>query len=83
NWDREIRKFAPALSVFVFHGADRQWDKAAGADVVITSYPILSRDEELIAKTAYHMVILDEAQTIKNLRSRAHLSARTIDAEHR
>ena len=83
DWSRELEKFAPSLKVHVFHGADRQWDKASSADVVITSYPILCRDEELIAKTAYHMVILDEAQTIKNLRSRAHGSARAIDAEHR
>jgi superfamily II DNA or RNA helicase len=85
NWDREIAKFAPTLRVHVFHGSDRHasWDKSAGADVIITSYPILCRDEELVAKTAYHMVILDEAQTIKNLRSKAHISARTIDAEHR
>ena len=83
NWDREIAKFAPSLRVHVFHGSDRSWDNAADADVVITSYPILCRDEELVAKTAYHMVILDEAQTIKNMRSKAHLSARAIDAEHR
>ena len=85
NWDREIAKFAPSLRVHVFHGSDRHasWDKAAGADVIITSYPILCRDEELVAKAAYHMVILDEAQTIKNLRSKAHISARSIDAEHR
>jgi superfamily II DNA or RNA helicase len=83
NWDREIKKFAPSLRVHVFHGSERQWDKSAGADVIITSYPILVRDEELIAKTAYHLVILDEAQTIKNMRSRAHVSARAIDAEHR
>jgi superfamily II DNA or RNA helicase len=83
NWSRELAKFAPSLKVHVFHGADRQWDKAAGAEIVITSYPILCRDEELVAKTAYHMVILDEAQTIKNMRSRAHGAARAIDAEHR
>jgi superfamily II DNA or RNA helicase len=83
NWDREIKKFAPSLNVYVFHGADRVWGEASSADIVITSYPILCRDEELIAKTAYHMVILDEAQTIKNLRSKAHVSARSIDAEHR
>ena len=84
-WDREIRKFAKGLRVHVFHGSERHasWDKSAGADVIITSYPILIRDEELIAKTAYHMVILDEAQTIKNMRSRAHASARAVVAEHR
>lgn len=85
NWDREIRKFAKSLRVHVFHGSERHasWDKSSEADIVITSYPILVRDEELIAKTPYHIVILDEAQTIKNLRSRAHVSARAIDAEHR
>lgn len=85
NWQREIAKFAPTLRVLVFHGSDRHatWDQAAGADVVITSYPILCRDEELIAKHPYHLVILDEAQTIKNMKSRAHVSARAIHAEHR
>lgn len=85
NWQREIAKFAPSLRVLVFHGSDRHasWEKVSEADVVVTSYPILCRDEELIAKHAYHLVILDEAQTIKNLKSRAHVSARAIDAEHR
>ncbi len=85
NWDREIRKFAPSMKVFCFHGADRHahWAEAEGADIVVTSYPILCRDEELLASRPYHMVILDEAQTIKNLRSRAHVAARAIDAEHR
>ena len=85
NWDREIKKFAPSLRVHVFHGSERHvsWHESAGADVIITTYPILVRDEELIVATPYHMVILDEAQTIKNMRSRAHVSARAIDAEHR
>jgi len=83
NWQREIGKFAPALKVYAFHGADRQWEKSIDADIIVTSYPILCRDEELIAKTPFHMVILDEAQTIKNLRSRAHAAARAVDAEHR
>ena len=85
NWDREIKKFAPSLRVHTFHGSERHasWHESAGAHILITTYPILVRDEELICATPYHMVILDEAQTIKNLRSRAHVSARAIDAEHR
>ncbi|MBX3189999.1 MAG: DEAD/DEAH box helicase [Labilithrix sp.] len=85
NWEREIKKFAPSLRVHVFHGGDRHasWSEAAGADVVVTTYPILCRDEELIVKDPYYIVILDEAQTIKNMRSRAHAAARAIDAEHR
>jgi len=83
NWEREIRKFAPSLRVAVFHGADRQWAATGAADVVVTSYPILCRDEAQIAQESYHLVILDEAQTIKNLRSKAHMAARAIEAEHR
>jgi len=85
NWDREIRKFAPALRAHCFHGADRHeaWDDAGDADIIVTSYPILCRDEELLSKVQYHMVVLDEAQTIKNLASRTHVAARSIDAEHR
>jgi superfamily II DNA or RNA helicase len=85
NWEREIKKFAKGLRVYVFHGQDRHasWDQSAFADVVITSYPILVRDEERISALRYHLVILDEAQTIKNMHSRAHVSARAVNAEHR
>ena len=85
NWEREIRKFAPDLRVLIVHGSDRAsaYDGIRDADVVITSYPIVCRDEERFAEWSFHIVILDEAQTIKNLKSRAHIAARTIDAEHR
>ncbi len=85
NWEREIAKFAPGLTVCTIHGSDRAsaFEKIGRSDVVITSYPILCRDEEKFAQHRFYLVILDEAQTIKNLRSRAHAAARTIDAEHR
>ena len=85
NWQREIAKFAPSLRVLVLHGSERHsaYDKIKEHDVVVTSYPILCRDEERFSGVPFHLVILDEAQTIKNLRSKAHAAARTIDAEHR
>ena len=85
NWAREIAKFAPALCVHLVHGSDRHahWEKVDAADVVVTSYPILCRDEERFGQRRFAVVILDEAQTIKNMRSRAHAAARAIDAEHR
>jgi superfamily II DNA or RNA helicase len=85
NWERELRKFAPDLRVLVIHGAHRHnaYDGVRDADVVVTSYPILCRDEERFAEWTFHLVILDEAQTIKNLKSRAHVAARAVDAEHR
>ncbi|MEZ4257865.1 MAG: DEAD/DEAH box helicase [Polyangiaceae bacterium] len=85
NWVREIAKFAPHLQVCVLYGPDREkrWKELDGADVAITSYSILSRDEEHFEKTSFAAAILDEAQTIKNQSSRVHAAARKIDAEHR
>jgi len=67
----------------VFHGTERHAIDFAGADVVVTSYPILVRDEDRFSSSDFHIVVLDEAQTIKNLKSRAHAAARTVHAEHR
>ncbi len=85
NWSREFRKFSPDLRVLVIHGSDRHnaYDGIRDADVVVTSYPILCRDEERFAEWFFHIVILDEAQTIKNMKSRAHGAARSIAADHR
>lgn len=85
NWQREFRKFAPELRILAIHGPHRHdaYDGIRDADVVLTSYPILCRDEERFAEWKFHLVILDEAQTIKNLKSRAHVAARAVDAENR
>ncbi|HEY8429640.1 MAG TPA: DEAD/DEAH box helicase [Sandaracinaceae bacterium] len=84
-WQREIAKFAPHLSVVVLHGARRaeRWDQLERADVVVTSYPLLVRDEERFARYEYHLLVLDEAHTIKNTRSQAHRAAKRMRAEHR
>ncbi|MCB9592967.1 MAG: DEAD/DEAH box helicase [Sandaracinaceae bacterium] len=85
NWEREIAKFAPHLKTLVLRGATRhaRYSEIDAVDVVITSYPILVRDEERYAAREWHMLILDEAQTIKNTRSRAHQSAKRVEAAHR
>jgi superfamily II DNA or RNA helicase len=85
NWEREIRKFAPHLRTLVLHGSGRhpRFAHMADADVLITSYPIAVRDEERFAKHRYHVVVLDEAQTIKNPRSQAHRVVRGFAAEQR
>ena len=85
NWARELARFAPHLKVVVLHGAGRhaRWASIASSDVVVTTYPLLVRDEERFAKEHFHLLVLDEAQAIKNTRSLAHLATKTIDADHR
>jgi len=85
NWTREIARFAPALRVVVLHGPERKgrWGEVAGAHVVVTTYPVLVRDEERFAEHTFSLVVLDEAQAIKNARSQARRAVERIDAEQR
>ncbi len=85
NWSREIARFAPELRVVVLHGSDRhgRWADAAKADVVVTTYPIVVRDEERFAELRFSTVVLDEAQTIKNARSQARRALARVVADNR
>jgi SNF2 family DNA or RNA helicase len=85
NWSREIARFAPALRVVVIHGPDRhrRWAAAAKADVVITTYPVVVRDEERFAELRFSTAILDEAQTIKNARSQARRALARVVSDSR
>lgn len=68
NWRREIGKFAPHLRVLKHHGALRTGRPAElkGYDVVITSYDNAVGDNSLLNMILWKVVILDEAQFIRN-----------------
>ena len=85
NWQRELAKFAPDLKVCVLHGPKREQHRGevAGADVVLTTYPLLVRDIEAFANQPFYLMILDEAQAIKNPRSLNARTVRQISARHR
>jgi superfamily II DNA or RNA helicase len=85
NWAREIARFAPALRVVILHGTERhgRWRDVPDAHFVITTYPVLVRDEERFAQQRFHVAVLDEAQAIKNARSQARRAVEHLDAGHR
>lgn len=64
NWVKEISHFAPELKTSIYHGIDRKIDKTA--DVIITTYAILRIDIEEVKKNKWSMIVIDEAQNIKN-----------------
>ena len=68
NWRQETERFAPALKLLVLHGQDRKehFEKLRDYDLIVTSYALLPRDEAVLLKEEFHLVILDEAQYIKN-----------------
>jgi SNF2 family DNA or RNA helicase len=85
NWQREAGRFAPSLRVRVLHGADRP-DPAHlldGADVLLTTYAIATRDADALAAVAWDRVVLDEAQHIKNSAGGAARAVRRFPARHR
>jgi SNF2 family DNA or RNA helicase len=85
NWQAEAARFAPDLRVLLLHGKDRKasFDRIESADVVLTTYALLGRDEAALRKHRYHLLILDEAQYIKNSRAKAAQTVRLLDARHR
>ncbi|MDH5492228.1 MAG: DEAD/DEAH box helicase, partial [Myxococcales bacterium] len=85
NWAREFSKFAPGIKAVVWQGGDRhkRVEELEKADVMITSYALLRRDEELLQALDLRYVILDEAQHIKNPLSQTARSAKRLQSERR
>jgi SNF2 family DNA or RNA helicase len=85
NWQRELRRFAPDLEVHIHHGPDRTRDAEdlADWDVVLTSYALLPRDRRLLTDGSWRVLVLDEAQAVKNPLTHAAQTARQVTAGHR
>ncbi len=89
NWQREAEKFTPELPVMVHHGLTRVKKsalfkkQAAEQAIVLSSYALLHRDEELFQKVDWAGVILDEAQNIKNPETKQARAARELKADYR
>lgn len=85
NWQAEAARFAPTLKVLVLHGADRaeRYDDIAAHDLVVTTYPLLPRDRDKLVEARFSLLVLDEAQTIKNAASQAAQVVREIPAARR
>jgi SNF2 family DNA or RNA helicase len=85
NWKSEAARYAPSLRILSLHGPDRKalFDEIKNNDVILTTYPLLWRDADELMLHSYHLLILDEAQTVKNAQSRSAEAVRKIDARHR
>ncbi len=85
NWQREAARFCPGLSTHIHHGLSRHETVEALCrfDVVITAYSLLSRDKEMWMQAPWHLLVLDEAQNIKNANTNAAQVVSEIPAVHR
>lgn len=64
NWMKELQLFAPDLKATTYHGLDRQLN--TNVDIILTTYAIMRIDIEELKKQQWGMIIVDEAQNIKN-----------------
>ena len=85
HWQQEIRRLAPGLSTLTLHGPRRHalFSALGGVDVLITGYPQLQLDAQRLRAQDFSVVILDEAQMIKNPRAKVAQAARALRAEQR
>lgn len=85
NWCEEAQRFTPKLRVLDLHGPQRhaRFDQIGKHDLILTTYALLWRDQEILAKHDYHLLILDEAQNVKNAATRSAATIRVLRARHR
>ncbi len=85
NWENEVKKFAPSLSFHIHHGTvrARTVEELATHDIVITTYGTLRSDIQMLMKTSFDFVVLDESQAIKNPFSKVTRAACLIKGKHR
>ncbi|MCM1182159.1 MAG: SNF2 helicase associated domain-containing protein [Roseburia sp.] len=84
NWQSEIERFAPALTVVTITGDAAQRralvEESAGNAILITSYDLLKRDIENYEGMEFFCEVIDEAQFIKNQKTQAARAVKLIAA---
>ena len=79
NWMKELQMFAPSLDATIYHGTDRILD--TDHDVILTTYAIMRIDVEELKKQAWSVIIVDEAQNIKNPDTAQTLAIKMLKAD--
>jgi SNF2 family DNA or RNA helicase len=68
NWQSEFEKFLPERHPYLHSGPARavRPEKLAENEIVLTTYPILNRDAEMLRRVPWTLIICDEAHAMKN-----------------
>lgn len=82
NWFHEINKFAPQLSINIYHGQDRKLD-SEDDEIVITTYSLARIDKKKLDRYKWQIIISDETQKIKNPSSRQTRALKALEAANK
>lgn len=80
NWQAELNRFAPRLNVFLYHGQNRSLEEF-NHDILLTSYGLVRSDIDHLKKLKWAIVIIDEAQNIKNNTAAQSKAVKAIKAD--
>ena len=80
NWQAELQRFAPQLTVFTYHGPQRSL-KGFDSDILLTTYGVLRSDITKLKKLPWRVAVIDEAQNIKNADTAQSKAVRSIPAD--
>lgn len=81
NWVAEISRFRPGMRTVIYQGVKRELE--AEADVTLTTYAVLRMDADRLAEQNWDIVVLDEAQAIKNAESQTARAAFQLKGDFR
>lgn len=79
NWIKELQMFAPSLKPSTYHGIDRELDLKS--DVILTTYAIMRIDVDEMKKHNWSMIVVDEAQNIKNPDTAQTVAIKTLKSD--
>ncbi|MFS0575855.1 DEAD/DEAH box helicase [Sporosarcina sp. 179-K 3D1 HS] len=89
NWQKEIERFAPSLSVHTHYGPARAKEdnfkillESKKPDVVLTTFGTASQDGETLSEIEFASITLDEAQNIKNMQTKQSRTIRKLHGRH-
>ena len=85
NWKNEVKKFTPNLSVLSLHGDDREerFPLVDQHDILLTTYALIVRDKEKFDTLQFSYIILDEAQKIKNPKTKMAIAIKEFRSDYR
>lgn len=87
NWENELKRFAPGLSVLVYQGQKAEREKLlkqfSKVEVVLVSYGILLQDQSMLQNVEWEYVVIDESQKIKNPQTKTYQAVEGLTSDHR
>ena len=79
NWKKELQMFAPSLTTIQYHGLDRKLE--TNVDIILTTYAIMRIDVEEMQKHTWGMIVVDEAQNMKNPDTAQTMAIKTLKSD--